>query len=96
MKILDQFDFMQRYDYVSDYMRISNAQLVVTPYILTNRLFRIKERHGFLKKIGKAQYNPKKELYISLDALVKGNDEEFVSTIAKCTYEEYDRYLRTL
>lgn len=87
---------MERYDFVSHVMKIDNAQLVQTPHILENRLFRIKERHGFLKKIGRAQYNPKKELYISLDALCMGTDNEFVEKIAKRPYEEFDQYLRTL
>lgn len=87
---------MERYDFVSVEMKISNSQLVQTPQILKSRLFRVKERHGFLKKIGRAQYNTKLELYISLDDLVNGNDEEFMMNIVKRPYEEYDRYLRTL
>lgn len=77
-------------------MKIDNDQLVVTPHILEQRLFRIKERHGFLKKIGRAQYNPKQPLYVSLDELCKGTDDQFATQIAKRTYAEYDSYLRTL
>lgn len=87
---------MQRYDYILNHMKIENSQLARTPHILTNRLFRIKERHGFLKRIKRAQYNPKLELYVSLDDLCFGTDEEFVEKLAKRPYEEYDRYLRTL
>lgn len=77
-------------------MKIENAQLARMPYILENRFFRIKERHGFLRKIGRAQYNPKLELYVSLDDLCKGTDEEFAANISKRPYEEFDQYLRTL
>lgn len=77
-------------------MKIDNNQLLLTPHILEQRLFRIKERHGFLKKIGRAQYNPKLPLYISIDELCKGTDEQFAEELAKRSYDEYDRYLRTL
>lgn len=95
LTILDRYDLMRQYDYIIDHMKIDNEQLVKMPSILTNRLFRIKERHGFLKKIGRAQYNPKLALYVSLDDLCMGNDDEFCERIGK-PYEEYDRYLRTL
>lgn len=87
---------MKRYDFIVDHMKIENNQLVSTPHIMEQRLFRIKERHGFLKKIGRAQYNPKLPLYISIDDLCKGTDDQFAVDIAKRTYEEYDHYLRTL
>lgn len=87
---------MKRYDFIINDMEIENNQLVLTPHILEQRLFRIKERHGFLKKIGRAQYNPKLPLYISLDELCKGTDDQFATRLAKQTYGEYDSYLRTL
>ena len=87
---------MTTYEFVTEHMKIENSQLVMQPYILKERLFRIKERHGFLKKIGRAQYNPKLPLYTSIDDLGRGTDEQFAIDIAKRTYEEYDSYLRTL
>lgn len=77
-------------------MGIDNDQLIKDPFILTVRTFKVKERHGFLKSIGRAQYNPKMELYVSLSDLIKGTDEEFALNIAKRPYEQYDAYLRTL
>ncbi|XP_031616844.1 transcription termination factor 3, mitochondrial [Contarinia nasturtii] len=94
--MMHRFDFMERYDFVSHHMKIENSQLAMTPFILTNRLFRIKERHGFLKHIKRAQYNPKLPLYISLDDLCIGTDETFAENIAKRPYEEFESYLRTL
>lgn len=92
----DRYVLMKRYDFITNNMKIDNNQLVLTPHILEQRLFRIKERHGFLKKIGRDQYNPKLPLYISIDELCKGNDDHFAIHVAKQTYEEYDSYLRTL
>lgn len=87
---------MKSYDFITTHMKIDNNQIVLTPHILEQRLFRIKERHGFLKKIGRAQYNPKLPLYISIDDLCKGTDDQFAIHVAKRPYEEYDSYLRTL
>lgn len=92
----DRYNLVDRYDYVSRVMKIDNEQIAMDPYILKNRMFRIKERHGFLKSIGRAQYNRKLELYIPLSELCKGSNEEFAENIAKRPYEEFDAYLRTL
>lgn len=87
---------MERYDFIMNRMKIGNAQLAKMPQILNNRLFRIKERHGFLWKIHRAQYDPTKELYVSLNDLCIGSDDEFAEKIAKRPYKEFDSYLRTL
>lgn len=92
----DRLDLMRQYDYILDHMKIDNSLLIKQPHILTDRLYRIKERHGFLKRIGRAQYNPKLELYVSLNELCRGTNEEFCEKIAKRPYEEFDQYLRTL
>lgn len=87
---------MNCYDFVTEQMKIENSQLVITPHILTNRLHRIKERHGYLKMVKRAQYNPKLPLYISLDLLCHRSDKEFAEEVAKTTYARYDKYLRSL
>lgn len=91
-----RFDLMERYDYITNVMKIDNQQLLMTPSILRSRFFIIKERHGFLRKIDRAQYNPKLPLYISLDELCKDSNEEFCLNLAKRPYEEFENYLRTL
>lgn len=91
-----RIDLVDRLDYLSYEMKIDNDRLLMEPQILETRLFRIRERHGFLESIGRAQYDPKIELYISLDALCKYSDEEFAEKVARRPYAEYDRYLRTL
>lgn len=87
---------MERYDYITKVMHIDNEMLVRQPKILRTRLFKIKQRHGFLHSIGKAQYDPARDLYIAIDNLVVGTDEAFVENIAKVPYIEFDAYLRTL
>lgn len=87
---------MQRYDYVTKVMGIDNKMLLKQPKILRTRLFKIQQRHGFLNSIGKAQYDPTKDLYVAIDNLVVGSDEEFTKNIAQVPYKEFDAYLRTI
>lgn len=87
---------MDRYDFISKQMKISNEQLIGRPKVLTCRLFQLRERHGFLKFLNRAQYDPKLDMYIALDDLVLGNDEQFAQNTARSTYSEFDAFLRTL
>ncbi|KFB51274.1 AGAP012143-PA-like protein [Anopheles sinensis] len=85
-----------RFDYVHRRMKISHEDILKTPDLLLTRDFRIKQRHGFLKFLGKVQYDPRKELYIPLKSLAEGTDEEFVTEIAKSNMECFNRFLKTL
>ncbi|XP_055598205.1 transcription termination factor 3, mitochondrial [Uranotaenia lowii] len=85
-----------RFDFVHRHMQISHEDILSFPEILLSRDYRLKQRHGFLTFLGKAQYNPRKELYISLKTLVEGSDEEFVLDVAKSSMECYNNYLKTL
>ncbi|XP_052862325.1 transcription termination factor 3, mitochondrial [Anopheles cruzii] len=86
----------RRFDYIHRQMKLTHAEILQTPDLLLTREFRIKQRHGFLKFLGKTQYDPRKELYIPLKTLVAGTDEEFVTEIAKSNMECYNRFLKTL
>ncbi|EAA00025.4 AGAP012143-PA [Anopheles gambiae str. PEST] len=85
-----------RFEYLHRRMKLSHAELLQTPDLLLTRDVRIKQRHGFLKFLGKVQYDPKKELYIPLKSLAEGTDEEFVAEVAKSNMECYNRFLKTL
>uniref|UniRef100_A0A182QXW2 Transcription termination factor 3, mitochondrial n=1 Tax=Anopheles farauti TaxID=69004 RepID=A0A182QXW2_9DIPT len=85
-----------RFEYIHRRMKISHAEILQTPDLLLTRDVRIKQRHGFLKFLGKVQYDPKKELYIPLKSLAEGTDEEFVTEVAKSNMECYNRFLKTL
>lgn len=87
---------MERYDYLIEQMNISNDLILKSPDILCAKTFKIKERHGYLKSIGRAQYDPHLDLYVSLGAIAASNDEEFATNVAKTSLEEYENYLRTL
>lgn len=93
---IERDSLTERFDFVHRTMKISHEQICKSPHVLNCRLFRLKQRHGFLNSLKKAQYNPLKDLYVSLKSLVEGTDEEFVLNVAKSSYLDYDKYLRTL
>lgn len=87
---------MELYDIVTREMGISPRKILESPSILQMRAFVIRERHGFLKTLGRAQYDEEKDLFVPLASLIIGTNRDFAVDVAKSTYEEYDRFLRTL
>lgn len=87
---------MERYDIITREMKIPQELILKSPSILLVRAFVLQERLGFLKFLGRAQYDKNLPLYVSLDAIRNCNNEEFAVNVAKSTYEEFDAYLRTI
>lgn len=64
--------------------------------MLLCRNFKVKQRHQFLKSLGRAQYDPSKENYVPVKALVEGTDLEFCKNYAKCNIDDLNTFLKTL
>uniref|UniRef100_A0A8C6BNN5 Mitochondrial transcription termination factor 3 n=1 Tax=Monodon monoceros TaxID=40151 RepID=A0A8C6BNN5_MONMO len=64
--------------------------------VFNSRLFKVKERHLFLAYLGRAQYDPGKPNYISLDKLVSVPDEIFCEEMAKASVQDFEKFLKTL
>lgn len=77
-------------------MQISHKTILKYPEVLFCRNFKIKQRHQFLLKLGRAQYNPTKENYIPIKSLVLDTDAEFCNNIAKCSVYDFNLFLKTL
>lgn len=77
-------------------MKIDHKSILDNPEVLLSRAFRLKQRHQFLEKMGRAQYDPKKENYVPLTALIKDTDSEFCNTYAKCNVSDFNIFLKTL
>lgn len=76
-------------------MKIPLERIVQEPEILSCRQIRLKERHLFLLKLNRAQYDPKKANYVSLKSLVSGTDAEFSTEIAKTSVDIFNTFLKT-
>ncbi|KAJ6631717.1 Transcription termination factor 3, mitochondrial [Pseudolycoriella hygida] len=85
-----------RLDYVHNVMKISHEQIVQSSEILQFREHKIKQRHEYLKLLGRAQYDPTKDLYVSLSKLVHGTDSEFAMDVANTSLREFEMFLRQM
>ncbi|XP_008846080.1 transcription termination factor 3, mitochondrial isoform X2 [Nannospalax galili] len=86
----------ETFDYVHNVMSIPHHVIVKFPQVFNTRLFKVKERHLFLTYLGRAQYDPAKPNYISLDKLVSIPDEVFCKEIAKASVKDFEKFLKTL
>lgn len=94
--MVDHSLLVERFSYAHDEMQLSHEMILNFPQILTSRQFRVEQRHKFLEFLEKAQYNPKKDLYVSPKDLVEGTDLDFVTKVANSDMITYDAFLRTL
>jgi len=53
-------------------------------------------RHFYLKSRGKAQYNERKQRYLSLFQVLTLTNEEFCKQCEVGTVEDYHRFMKTL
>lgn len=77
-------------------MKISHKTILNHPEILFCRNFKLKQRHLFLEKLGRAQYDSRKENYVPIKALVEKTDAEFCRQFAKCSVHDFNLFLKTL
>ncbi|XP_030571292.1 transcription termination factor 3, mitochondrial [Drosophila novamexicana] len=88
-------ELVERFSYVHNDMGLSHAQIIQCPELLASREFRLRERHEFLKLLGRAQYDCQKDLYISPSEIVQGNNFYFVRNVAKSDLQTFDLFLKT-
>ncbi|XP_077023389.1 transcription termination factor 3, mitochondrial [Tamandua tetradactyla] len=86
----------ETFDYVHNVMKIPHHIIVRFPQVFNTKLLKVKERHLFLTYLGRAQYDPVKPNYISLDKLVSIPDEIFCQEIAKASVQDFEKFLKTL
>ena len=63
--------------------------------VLGARVKVLEERDQYLKKLGRAQYDPLKPLYVPLYAFLV-EDKEFIAEFAKTHPEDMYKFLKTL
>ncbi|KAG4068091.1 hypothetical protein HA402_001516 [Bradysia odoriphaga] len=94
--MMNKDNLIARLDYIHNTMGISHEQIVKFSGVLQTREHIVKQRHEYLKLIGRAQYDPTKDLYVSLTELVVGNDQEFAMNVANTSYTKFETFLRQL
>lgn len=96
MLTINKRKLTETFDYVHNVMSIPHHVIVRFPQVFNTRLFKVKERHMFLTYLGRAQYDPAKPNYVSLDKLVSMPDEVFCEEIAKASVQDFEKFLKTL
>ncbi|CAG9784478.1 unnamed protein product [Diatraea saccharalis] len=94
--MLNQRALLERFKYIHNVMNIPHSIILLCPEVLLSRNFRVKQRHMFLKKLGRDQFDPKKENFVPLKALVEGTDVEFCKKYAKCNVSDFNTFLKTI
>lgn len=84
-----------RFDLIHNLMGVPHEQILEQPHVLLFREFIVKQRHDFLKELGKAQYDPKLPNYVSLETLVHGNDVDFCRIVAKTSINVFNAFLKS-
>lgn len=77
-------------------MNLPLSLIASDPSGLVNRSSRLRERHLFLKSLGKAQYDPSQPKYVSINNITHGNDATFCEFVAKTSVETFNLFLKTL
>lgn len=84
------------FDILHNKMDIPHSAMVAWPRIFNCDPISLEQRHRFLLKVDRAQYNPTKENYVSLQSLVTTSDEDFCVDVAKASLTEYYEFLKTI
>lgn len=87
---------LRRFDVAHNTIGLTHSQITKFPQVLLTRDFKLTQRHGFLKLLGRDQYDPLKPNYVSPQALVSGSDADFCINLAKSSVQAFNDYLKTV
>ncbi|KPI93860.1 mTERF domain-containing protein 1, mitochondrial [Papilio xuthus] len=94
--MMNQKTLLERFNYIHNVIKIPHKTILQFPHILLCRNFKVKQRHTFLEKLGRAQYNPTIENFVPINALVELTDIEFCKKYAKCHVDDFNMFLKTM
>lgn len=77
-------------------MKIDHETILRFPALLTCREFRLRQRHGFLCHLNRAQYDPKLPNYVSPSQLIEKSEVHFAGQVAKSNVTEFNAFCKTL
>ena len=86
----------QIFDILTNKMEIPHSLIVMWPKVFDADVITLEQRHRFLLKVDRAQYDPKKENYVALQIMTETNDQDFCVNVAKATVTEYYQFLKTI
>ncbi|XP_014259981.1 transcription termination factor 3, mitochondrial [Cimex lectularius] len=85
-----------QFNLIHNDMLVPHELIVKQPQVLLCRERRMKERHLFLKSLGRDQYDPSKPKYVSLMSIAAHDDATFCKEIARTPVLLFNKFLKTL
>jgi hypothetical protein len=87
---------LDRFDYLHNVVKMDHETMLQFPGVLTCRSFRVKQRHGYLCYLNRAQYDPKLPNYVSPLKLISDSDSNFAVHVAKASVQEFNDFCKTV
>ncbi|XP_077989839.1 transcription termination factor 3, mitochondrial-like [Glandiceps talaboti] len=91
-----RYKLLSTFDYLHNTVGIKHKQMTQFPHVFRSSLQKFKERHKYLVKLGRAQYDVSKPGYVSLERMIIVPDEIFCEEIAKSSIVDFNNFLKTL
>jgi hypothetical protein len=83
------------YDFLIHVAKFTRQKIIEYPDVLYMPLTVLKSRYAFLKSLGRDQFDPSQPLFVSLKELCTLDDQRFAKKVAKSTFDDYKKFLRS-
>ncbi|XP_003375687.1 conserved hypothetical protein [Trichinella spiralis] len=75
---------MKSFDYLHNVVGFSHETILSWPRCLRESSYKARARHQFLKRLKRDQFDPQRPNYVTVEAMLSGDDGEFCARVAKC------------
>ncbi|KAL1236361.1 Transcription termination factor 3 [Trichinella pseudospiralis] len=87
---------MKSFDYLHNVVGFSHETILNWPRCLRESSYKARARHQFLKRLKRDQFDPQRPNYVTVEAMLSGDDGEFCARVAKCPEAVYNEFLKQL
>ncbi|KRX79750.1 RuvB-like 1, partial [Trichinella sp. T6] len=81
---MDRSVLMKSFDYLHNAVGFSHETILCWPRCLRESSCKARARHQFLKRLKRDQFDPQRPNYVTIEAMLSGDDGEFCARVAKC------------
>ncbi|KRY37441.1 RuvB-like 1 [Trichinella spiralis] len=81
---MDRSVLMKSFDYLHNVVGFSHETILSWPRCLRESSYKARARHQFLKRLKRDQFDPQRPNYVTVEAMLSGDDGEFCARVAKC------------
>lgn len=77
-------------------VKMNHDTILQYPNVMMCREFRVRQRHEFLRHLGRAQYDPKLPNFVSPYTLIAESDVHFAANVAKSSILAFNDFCKTI